>query len=200
MRALRRLSDGRVICGPSNLVDEILRASDTKRIAELVDTKWAGDTSALSAPPASAAHALRVRARAPVARKPVVYSSPRIGLDLSHPGTTASPSDPRVIFVQKPYRFFTNPSLISNGRPQTFLGIYNFISEAGILSESGVRDEVARLAGMARNVVDRYAADFATGRDHGLLKQFIGAAGKGASSSPGTYLKMMGTLKRLDPQ
>jgi len=37
---------------------------------------------------------------------------------------------------------------------------------------------------------------YKAGVDSGKLKAFVGAQGKGASSSPATYLRMMGTLEQ----
>ncbi|OCB87181.1 hypothetical protein A7U60_g5697 [Sanghuangporus baumii] len=200
-RSMRRLSDGAVISGPSLLVDELLRVCGCTSIAELVGEALAKDRSAFPSAatkaPKKCSISLKPRTSA-LTKKPTVYSSPRIGLDLSHPGTTTSPSDPRIVFIQKPYRFFMSPVLLTaNGRPQTFLGIYNLISEAEILNESGVLDEVSRLTGIKRVSVEKYAADFQQGKECGKIETFIGSAGKGASSSPSTYLKMMGTLAQL---
>lgn len=196
-----------IISGPSLLVDEVLRTCGAKSIAELVSQKLSDDTSAfpaLSRAPTTSssprkACAISIRRRVvPLPRKPVIYTSPRIGLDLSHPGTTLSPTEPRIAFLQKHYRFLMHPErLTANGRAQTFLGVYLLVADAGILSEDGVRAETARLTGLKRSVVDKYAADYAEGRAHGRLKSFVGPAGKGASSSPSTYLKMMGTVSGL---
>lgn len=191
-----------IISGPSLLVDEVLRTCGAKSIAELVSQKLNDDTSAFPATTSSSprkACAISIKRRAvPLPRKPVIYTSPRIGLDLSHPGTTLSPTEPRIAFLQKQYRYFIHPDrLTANGRAQTFLGVYLLVADAGILSEDGVRAETARLTGLKRAVVDKYAADYAEGRARGRLKSFVGPAGKGASSSPSTYLKMMGTVSGL---
>jgi len=47
----------------------------------------------------------------------------------------------------------------------------------------------------------KYLAEYVAGREGGvdLLKSFVGAKGKGASSSPSSYLKMMGALSNLIP-
>ncbi|EJD01739.1 uncharacterized protein FOMMEDRAFT_90161, partial [Fomitiporia mediterranea MF3/22] len=200
-RSMRRISDGAVISGPSLLVDELLRVCGCKNIADLVEDALENDKFALSsnAPASSKRASISIYPRSSLqGRKPIVYSSPRIGLDLSHPGTTPKPNDPRVVFVQKPYRFFMNPILLTaNGRSQTFLGIYNLLSEAEILGEKGVLDEVARLTGIKRDSVKKYTADLQLGKESGKVANFIGSAGKGASSSPSSYLKMMGTLATL---
>ncbi|KAG6844461.1 hypothetical protein H0H87_006744 [Tephrocybe sp. NHM501043] len=121
LRSLRRISDKKVISGPSLLVDEVLRLSKASSIPELVEQKWANDTSAFTTRPTS----LFLRPRpSSFQQKPAVYRSPRIGLDLSHPGTTVSPAHPRVVFLSQRYRYFTHPHILtSKGRPQTFLGV-----------------------------------------------------------------------------
>ncbi len=55
-------------------------------------------------------------------------------------------------------------------------------------------DEVARITGLKRTVVEKYADDFKLGKENGRLKDFVGAAGKGVCSKPASYLRMMGTL------
>ncbi len=39
--------------------------------------------------------------------------------------------------------------------------------------------EVARITGLKRTVVEKYADDFKLGKENGRLKDFVGAAGKG---------------------
>ena len=219
LRTLRRISDSKVISGPSLLVDEILRLSGAANIPALVDHLWAGDISAF--PPASSesklpsvslylrpttASALAKPSSvssyftpntAPMSAKPPVYRSPRIGLELSHPGTTNSPAHPRVVFISKPYRYFVHPELlIANGRSQTFLGVYRACLTSGL---AGVQltSKLARLTGMKEKTIIKYLADYNSGVDKGDLQSFIGASGKGASASPATYLKMMGTLEQV---
>ncbi|KAI1791055.1 hypothetical protein LXA43DRAFT_450246 [Ganoderma leucocontextum] len=49
-RSVRRVSDRKVISGPSLLVDEVLRLSGAKEIAELVAVNWNSDISAFPPP------------------------------------------------------------------------------------------------------------------------------------------------------
>lgn len=46
----------------------------------------------------------------------------------------------------------------------------------------------------------KYLGDYKAGLQNGALHSFVGSAGKGASASPATYLKMMGTLERISAQ
>ncbi|KAG6877283.1 hypothetical protein C0993_008877 [Termitomyces sp. T159_Od127] len=196
LRSLRRISDSKVISGPSLLVDEILRLSNAADIPELVEKKWAGDISAFGSRPTS----LFLRARASFSQpKAAVYRSPRIGLDLSHTGTTASLSHPRVVFISRPYRYFSCPKLLTaKGRPQTFLGVLQYCIDTTYashdLKSKALLKELMRITGMGEKTASRYLEYYRDGVNSGKLKDFVGVQGKGASSSPATYLQMMGTL------
>jgi hypothetical protein len=232
IRILRRVSDDKVISGPSLLVDELLRASDAEvgGIDDLVEKKWGGDISAFAEDRHGTWMSLQLRSKKtvggesmaakgkltfmfpPPASATRVFRSPRIGLELSQRSTTASPSHPRVIFVSRAYRYFIQPTLLTaNGRPQTFLGILRSLSEGkdkheitgkGTGKNKASPDvalvkNVTRLSGIKEDTVKRYLADFREGKATGELDAFVGTRGKGASSSPGTYLRMMGTLGRI---
>ncbi|KAF8076947.1 hypothetical protein FPV67DRAFT_439383 [Lyophyllum atratum] len=219
LRSLRRASDSKVISGPSVLVDEILHCSKAADIPELVEQKWSNNTTAFGSrqnslflrpraiPDSSKATVhmqslLSFRPRATVdSSKPTVYRSPRIGLELSHPGTTASASHPRVIFLSRPYRYFTHPELLTaNGRTQTFLGVlHTCLDTTGAaleLKSIRLRNELKRITGLSETTCSRYFDHYGGGIDSGKLKTFVGAQGKGAASSPATYLRMMGTLEQ----
>jgi hypothetical protein len=205
LRTVRRSSGSKVISGPSLLVDEILRLSKSSSISELVGQKWNGDLSALAAlpNPETPAHtSLRLR-RKPAAsgsQKSPVYRSPRVGLELSHSSTTSSATDPRVVFVSKPYRYFIHPELLTaNGRAHTFLGVYRACCGSEKLSgnEAKIKREVMRLTGLKETTVIKYRKDYQSGVDSGDLDIFVGAGGKGASASPAMCLKMMGTVEKV---
>lgn len=250
LRSLRRISDGKVICGPSLLVDEILQSSNSDSIPDLVTSKWNGDINAFrseggptflcfrprsdghesSLPQAVPQNATQDQkgAQSPGALPPTVYSSPRIGLDLSHPGTTVSKDHPRLLFLSKRYRFFTHPELLEKGRPQTFIGILHFCLRNGhtlratagknggtidtFFGKSGhssrpsgsrtgpdgkLRSEVMKIMCVKEATVEKYFTEYFAGLDKGVMKLYIGAAGKGASTSPATYLRMVGALERF---
>ncbi|CCL99904.1 uncharacterized protein FIBRA_01929 [Fibroporia radiculosa] len=202
LRTVRRVSDSKVISGPSLLVDEVLRISHAASIAELVEDRWNGDISAF---PSDAARkvtlALKRIPPKPDAMPPILYRSPRIGLDLSHPDIPADNSlaHPRVIYVSKPYRFFVHPHLLtSNGRGQTFLGVYrNCVTTPAVEDGDVFRSELAELTAMKLSVVVKYLSEFKHSLSHGSLRSFLGSSGKGASASPVLFLRMMGTLERL---
>ena len=202
IRSLRRTTDKKLISGPSLVVDEILRSCGTAMtVAELVDEKLqstAAFTTETSIPAGKFSCYVCPRPGARLSSA-TVYTSPRVGLELSHKSASASPTNPRVIFVQKPYRFFTHPELLTvNGRAHTFVGIYNFLTSSSTGSKKhALRDQLCRITGLKPNVADRYIANLTWGKEHGELRSFVGSAGKGVSSSPVSYLKMMGTLMRL---
>lgn len=212
-----RAPDGRVLSGPSLLVDELLRLSGAPSVAALVTALWDGDTDAFPSdgPPRDGGDArgasLRLRAvDAPRARR-TIYRSPRIGLDLSHASiplpsggsTDATLRHARTAFVARRYRCFVRPELLTaNGRGQTFLGVYDSLSDA---DRQGPGERVAgRLAGamgLSRKTgsaatVLKYLRSYEDGRGM-ALKRFVGGAGKGAGASPAPFLQMMGCLDAL---
>ncbi|KAF7975158.1 hypothetical protein HWV62_10335 [Athelia sp. TMB] len=199
LRTIRRISDEVVISGPSLLVDEVLRLTKSSNIATLVQTRLRGDTSALpassssSGSPSTSFH-ISPKPRAQNVKGPRIFSSSRIGLDLSN----TSGTEARVKFISKPYRFFTRPHLLtSNGKGHTFHGLYRETAEA-YESEEDRLAEVIRLSGMKKQTAEKYLADYKLGLEKGKLASFIGLAGKGAAGSPSSYLKMMGVLDRLE--
>lgn len=126
-----------------------------------------------------------------------IYRSPRVGLDLANPETTDSATHPRVVFLSKPYRYFVHPHLlISNGRSQTFLGVYHALLPANGVLDDALKQELVSVTGLKAPTVTKYLADYMTGYHTTTLRSFLGAAGKGASAAPGTYLKMMGAVDR----
>jgi len=64
-------------------------------------------------------------------------------------------------------------------------------------SDDDTLREIIRLSGLKEPTARKYLADYNAGLQKGTLHSFIGSAGKGASASPATYLKMMGTLARI---
>jgi hypothetical protein len=204
LRTLRRVSDSTVISGPSLLVDELLRSSGADDIPELVNEKWSGDISAFRAPPSAENPDLNptvlfigvketTSTRAPLQ----IYKSPRIGLDLSHPSTRLDPSDRRVRYVSKPYRYFILPHLLTaNGRGQTFLGVHEHcVNVLQISKRSSLVGKISSLTGLQARTAEKYFNTYREALESGELERFIGASGKGASSSAGTFLQLMGALQ-----
>ena len=192
-----------VVSGPSLTVGEILHLSGTSDIVDLVTGRWGNDISAFPKPsPGDLSpdrtclylHPAPVDCAEP---PPKIFQSPRVGLDLSNPETTES--HPRVLFVTKTYRYFTRPRLLTaNGRTQTFLGLYQSCLEANKpKSDRKLTKLVANLSGMSEVTVAKYLAHYKAGLTGGKLSAFIGPKGKGTSSSTSEYLKMAGTLVRV---
>ena len=165
LRSLREVGpNGKVISGPSLLVDHIINLSGASSISDLVENIWAGDTCAFTSEkderstrlflrpvsePSSTSSSSRITS--------TIYFSPRIGLDLSHPGTTNPeilPIHPRIQFLPKPYRFFAHPEvLVANGRPQTFLGVLSLCISTDsdfteVLKKPLLSKEIATLMGL----------------------------------------------------
>lgn len=201
LRTVRRRSDNHVICGPSLLVDEMLRLSGAPSIDHLVNTTWGGDISALS-PPRPARDTFMYLQRVPQdpsAGHPTVYRSPRIGLDLSNPDTTESITHPRVAFVGKLYRYFTHPELLaSKGRVQTFVGLYTMLRETRGYAEDSkeLKNALREISRLGEQVISRYIIDYRSGYQVGKLKSFIGPSKRGVCQSASEYLKMMGALRK----
>jgi hypothetical protein len=204
LRTLRRVTDSTVISGPSLLVDELLRSSRADDIPELVNDKWKGDISAFRAPlpedPDSNPVTLYVGVKETTgtASPPQVYKSPRVGIELSHPSTRLNSSDQRVRYVSKPYRYFILPHLLTaNGRGQTFLGVRNHcVDVLQISKRSSLAGKIASLTGLRAQTVDKYLSTYQEALETGELERFIGLRGKGASSSAGTFLQLMGALQQ----
>ncbi|CDO77230.1 hypothetical protein BN946_scf184747.g43, partial [Trametes cinnabarina] len=220
LRSIRRVSDGKVISGPSLLVDEILRASGASEILELIAVNWDGDITAFPPTPVPTYRLssmwLRRRdglqtADTNVASqdrkpdKPRIFRSPRIGLDISHPSITpaSAGTHPRVTFVARPYRFFVSPHLLTaNGRGQTFLGVYDALQAAGYCESDGeLVEELARLTGVKGPTAAKYLAALRVGlranSAGNALGVWIGPNGKTVLSSVTAWLEMTGTLRRL---
>lgn len=201
LRSLRRHHDQKVICGPSLLVDEVLRASGASSVSALVAEAWQGDISALAPPPAARDTYMYLCPRASLPTPmPAMHRSPRIGLELSHPSTTPAQTNSRVAFVGLPYRHFTHPELLgAKGRAQTFVGLYRALRESAGHTHDSVKlkQMLCKLMGVKEQQVVKLLADYGAGYDAGSLKSFVGAAGKGVCQSPSAYVKMMGTLHRF---
>ncbi|KAF8178029.1 hypothetical protein BJ912DRAFT_856562 [Pholiota molesta] len=177
LRSVRQVKSGKVTSGPSLLVDLILSASGAEGIEDLVQKNWLNNTAAFPSEAdarQSTSLSLKPVPTATPQTLPTIYFSPRIGLDLSHPGTTSAttlPLHPRIRFLPRKYRFFTHPEwLVANGRPQTFLGVLHSLiasSSAGLKTPS-LSNDIARITKTKEATSAKYLADYVAGRDAGI--------------------------------
>ncbi|CAE6344067.1 unnamed protein product [Rhizoctonia solani] len=195
LRTLRNTETKKVTCGPSLLVDEVLRSAGVESLPALVDTVWKGDTSAFLLTTEPGPSRVFLRPTKGKSTKPSkMYTSPRIGLELSRiqtPGE-ATATHPRVQYVIRPYRFFTHPELMGPIRPQTFYGLLQ-AHEAGQLSRSGI----AEVSGMKPTQVPTFFGYVDEGRKAGprAVKDFVGEKGKGVGPVAAKFLKMAGIVE-----
>lgn len=145
-------------------------ASNIRALVELYE----GDVSILQSP---REHDLYLRLSP--THNTLIYASPRIGLDLARASET---NDPRVLYIDKPYRFFSRPEALKvAGRPQTFLALYKHFTDK--------EDIISR--GFSTKVVDQYIEAYEGGKQQRLDKWL----GKKGSLSPAQWLSMAGALE-----
>ncbi|KAG8988937.1 hypothetical protein FRB94_000320 [Tulasnella sp. JGI-2019a] len=197
LRSLQRESDGKVISGPSLLVDEIITRSGASDLKDLVDSKWLGESSAFPVSASSAktrATSLFVAPHTPsqVGVLPELFTSPRIGLDLSNPSDSAA----RLEMVDKPYRFLIRPHLLTaNGRAHTFFGIFRAKKVTSKPPYANLAGTIARLTGLSESATRRYIQFYLEGQDT-QVEAYVGPKAKGVSGSPEKLLKMLGALEK----
>ena len=210
LRSLRQNGGhGAVISGPSLLVDKILSITESRNIAELVGTKLGGSISAF--PSLSAAASLSDQQAKMYlvlfprdAHLPVIHRSPRIGLDLSHPTVSPQRNNPRVIYISKLYRYFVRPKLLkANGRCHTLIGLHleqaaKVGTDNPLQNNSALIRHLMEAMALGRTTVQKYIDDYAEGFANKSLAEYVGTAGKGASSNPKMFMKMMGVLLRME--
>ncbi|KAG8987854.1 hypothetical protein FRB90_003107 [Tulasnella sp. 427] len=199
LRTIKNEADGKVTCGPSLLVDELLRAAGSSDITHLVQTKMQNDRAAFAAtsesPSTSDApgsqltlsivpYETKKTAKSPL---PTIYTSPRIGLDLSN----AANSEHRIQFVDRPYRYFILPQTFAKkGATQTFTGLYRH------LKASGGGASASKIGGLIGMDVSKFLGHYNAGYGSGDVKGFVGPSAKGTSSVPDKYLRMLGALEK----
>ena len=194
LRTIRRVKDQQVVSGPSRLVDEILAQSGAQSILDLVQSMWKEDTFAFHPTVPGSRPSLRIIPRKEFSATTDLFRCPRIGLELSHRSTTNSPWDPRVAFVCRPYRYVVNPELLTlNGRPQTFLGVYDHLSNSTKGGTSKLAEAIASVTGIQRQTVLKYIDYLNLGLEgKRALDSFI----RTKTRSVADYLAMVGALRR----
>jgi hypothetical protein len=159
--------DGTVLDGPCVTVDHLLAQTKTASVAALdgvINARAIWDTT-------SPLHI--VEAANP--RTATVYQSSRVGLSLKK--AKGKPDAPR--FVARPYRFLTEPSGISKGKPHLVLSLHRL----GHTPEA-IRD----IIDMPKKTIDRYIADFTAGQSAENFEDYIGK-----DLSTADLCKMLGT-------
>jgi hypothetical protein len=193
-RTFRRIRDQKVVSGPSRLVDEILTQSGAQSILDLVQSKWKEDTFAFSSTAPGSRPSLRIIPRKEPSATTHLFRCPRIGLDMSHRSTTNSPWDPRAAFVCKPYRYIVNPELLTlNGRPQTFLGVYDDLSHSSEDNPKKLANAIAGATGIQEKTVLKYIEHLGLGLEG---KRAFGSFIRKKTRSVADYLAMVGAVRR----
>jgi len=194
LRTIRRIKDQKVVSGPSRLVDEILVQSGAESIPDLVQSKWKEDSFAFPPAVPGSRPSLRIIHRRGPSTTINPFRCPRIGLDLSHRSTTNSPWDPRVAFVCKPYRYIIYPELLTfNGRPQTFIGVYDHISEGTEGDPAKLAKAIVAATGIQEPTILKYIESLSLGLEgKRALSRFI----RTKTGSVADYLAMVGALRR----
>jgi hypothetical protein len=194
LRTIRRVEDQKVVSGPSRLVDEILAQSGAQSISDLVQSKWNSDTCAFSPGVPGSRPSLKITPRKEPAATINLFRCPRIGLDLSHRSTTKSPWNPRVVFVSKPYRYIVYPELLTfNGRPQTFIGVYDHLSGSTGDDITKLAKAIADVTGIQEQTVLKYTDSLGLGLEG---KRALGGFIRTKTRSVADYLAMVGALRR----
>ena len=193
-RTIRRIKDQKVVSGPSRLVDEILAQSGAQSILDLVQSKWKEDTFAFPHAVSGSRPTLRIIPRKEPSAATNPFRCPRIGLDLSHRSTTNSPWDPRVTFVCKPYRHIVYPELLTfNGRPQTFIGVFDRLSESATGDTAKLAEAIAAATGIQGQTILKYIESLSLGLEG---KRALGGFIRTKTRSVADYLAMVGALRR----
>ena len=154
---LRTLIDAhdRVTCGPSLVVDHLLKAvglPTVARLDEVVGPRSAWDANS----------PLHFRPLA-VPRTDAVYTTARIGLNLKT--AAEKPTAPR--FVMRPYRFLTDPRRVTKGKPLLVIALH----QQGLSP-----DAIQTLTGCPKPAVARYVADYEAGRADPGFAGYFGTA------------------------
>jgi 3-methyladenine DNA glycosylase Mpg len=145
--------DGTLIDGPSLCVDHLLDATGAATVAELdraINQRLAWEEG----------NPLYLENTDTQEQRPLLRS-PRIGLLLKK--ATARTDSTR--FVMRPYRYLSQPRRTKKGKLHMVLALH--------AQGAGVED-IQRLTGCPKRTVERYAADFETGRKEADFMPYFG--------------------------
>jgi 3-methyladenine DNA glycosylase Mpg len=144
--------DGTLIDGPSLCVDYLLRTSGYPDVASL-DRAIAGRDAWDTDSP------LVLEEAADEERE--VYRSARVGLSLKK--AVASSQMPR--YVMRPYRYLTEPRRVSKGKAHVVLALH---------AQGETPEAIHKLTGCPRASIQRYIADFESGRREKDFSAYLG--------------------------
>lgn len=175
IRAILDQDSGKIIEGPSLVVDEILSTLRYKSIKELVEARWKERTGwcwdiesgfYLEPRHIDVENNNGKKQRRPTKRQKIldyngdehaVHASSRVGLGL----TNREPSiETRLLFVGRPYRFVVKPWLLKKGRVWTIFGM---------LEESMSTAEIARLTGAKPSFIQRCKEEYDAGQKEAII-------------------------------
>ena len=98
------------------------------------------------------------------------------------------------MFVCKPYRYVVNPELLTlNGRPQTFVGVYDRLSKSTEGDTIKLAKAIAGTTGIQERTVLKYIDCLSLGLDG---KRGMGGFIRTKTRSVADYLVMVGALRR----
>jgi 3-methyladenine DNA glycosylase Mpg len=148
--------DGRLIAGPSLVVDHLLSASGYGSVADLdraIGGRRPGDSGSELCLKAAEARGDGE------SELPRIYRSARIGLTLKRRKPDAAD------YLLRPYRFLTEPRRIGKGRLHLALALHM----AGQTPE-----QIAAISGSPRRSIQRYIAEFEAGRQQRDFASYVG--------------------------
>jgi hypothetical protein len=146
-------ADGTLIDGPSLCVDHLLDATGAENVAALdraVNNRLAWEEG----------NPLRLEATDTLDERPLVRS-PRVGLLLKKVTSRADSTR----FVMRPYRYLTEPQRTKKGKIHMVLALH---------ACGDSLDDIQRLTNCPRRSVERYIADFETGRKEADFAPYFG--------------------------
>ena len=141
--------DGRIIDGPSLLVDHLLRETGCRTVAELDRAAESADSP------------LSLVAVEPEVRE--VWRSLRVGLSLKK--KVFAPNDVSVTYLRQPYRYLTDPRRTKKGKPHAVLPLLTM----------GIRhEEITAITGCPLAAVKRYAEAYDAGKTERSVEGYYG--------------------------
>ncbi len=152
IRSMAR-SDGTLIDGPSLCVDHLLNTLGVDRVAEL--DRIIGDRVAWDAN-----NPLSLREKK-LSRRHELLRTARVGLSLKK----SSAASERTRYLMLPYRFLSEPRMVSKGKPHMVLALHAGGADV---------DTINRVTGCLKESIRRYIEDFEAGRRNGDFTAHFG--------------------------